>query len=149
YPLNDAAETVNEIGSSISRVMGGTSGIIYNIFCKAAYAQLKADSHSVVTPMQWADALEAGIAAVSKYGGASVGHRTLLDALTPALLVLRERLTAGDDPVDAFVLSSQAALDGAESTKHMQAQVTLDSMLFLSEYWIQHGCVFSVRSFPF
>lgn len=28
YPLNDAAETVNEIGSSIRRVMGGTSGIM-------------------------------------------------------------------------------------------------------------------------
>ena len=29
YPLNDAAETVNEIESSIGRVMGGTSGILY------------------------------------------------------------------------------------------------------------------------
>lgn len=29
YPLNDAAETVNEIGSSMGRVMGGTSGILY------------------------------------------------------------------------------------------------------------------------
>jgi hypothetical protein len=29
YPLNDAAETVGEIGSSIRRVMGGTSGIMY------------------------------------------------------------------------------------------------------------------------
>lgn len=28
YPLNDAAETVNEIGASIRRVMGGTSGIL-------------------------------------------------------------------------------------------------------------------------
>lgn len=122
YPLNDAAETVNEIASSISRVMGGTSGIIYDIFCKAAYAWLKANSHSVVTPLQWADALEAAIAAVSKYGGASAGYRTLLDALIPASAVLKERLSAGDDPVNAFVLSSEAALAGAESTKHMQAQ---------------------------
>ncbi|CAL5442524.1 unnamed protein product [Camellia sinensis] len=151
YPLNDAAETVNEIASSISRVMGGTSGIIYDIFCKAAYAWLKANSHSVVTPLQckmisdakvpkpfrvngmtiWllndpfgigADALEAAIAAVSKYGGASAGYRTLLDALIPASAVLKERLSAGDNPVNAFVLSSEAALAGAESTKHMQAQ---------------------------
>lgn len=28
YPLNDAAETVNEIGVTIGRVMGGTSGIL-------------------------------------------------------------------------------------------------------------------------
>ncbi|XP_059640733.1 putative 3,4-dihydroxy-2-butanone kinase isoform X2 [Cornus florida] len=122
YPLNDDAETVNEIGSSIRRVMGGTSGILYNIFFKAAYAHLKANNNSVVTPVQWADALDAAIAAVSKYGGASAGYRTLLDALIPASSVLKERLRAGDDPVNAFVLSSQAALDGAESTKHMQAQ---------------------------
>uniref|UniRef100_A0A7N0VA95 3,4-dihydroxy-2-butanone kinase n=1 Tax=Kalanchoe fedtschenkoi TaxID=63787 RepID=A0A7N0VA95_KALFE len=47
YPLNDAAETVNEMGSSIQRVMGGTSGILYNIFCKAAYAKLKTSSKPV------------------------------------------------------------------------------------------------------
>lgn len=122
YPLNDAAETVNEIGSSIRKVMGGTSGIIYNIFCKAAYAQLKANTQSVATSKQWAEALQASIAAVSKYGGASAGYRTLLDALIPASTVLQERLTAGDDPSTAFVLSSEAALDGAESTRHMQAQ---------------------------
>ncbi|KAK4567281.1 hypothetical protein RGQ29_003194 [Quercus rubra] len=122
YPLNDAAETVNEIGSSIRRIMGGTSGIIYNIFCKAAYAQLKASSQPVVTAKQWAEALEASIAAISKYGGASAGYRTLLDALIPASAMLQERLNAGDDPCVAFVLSSEAALAGAESTKHMQAQ---------------------------
>ncbi|KAM7479594.1 hypothetical protein LguiA_027807 [Lonicera macranthoides] len=122
YPLNDPAETVNEIGSSIRRVMGGTSGIIYDIFCKAAYAQLKANSHSVIKPAHWTDALEAAVAAISKYGGASAGYRTLLDALIPASTVLKERLAAGDDAVEAFVLSSQAAVDGAESTKDMQAQ---------------------------
>ncbi|CAN6577755.1 unnamed protein product [Malus baccata var. baccata] len=124
YPLNDATETVNEIGSSIRRVMGGTSGILYVIFCKAAYAQLKSSTQSVVTSKNWAEALEASIAAVSKYGGASAGYRTMLDALIPASTVLQERLKAGDDPVTAFLLSSEAALDGAESTKNMEAQVS-------------------------
>ncbi|XP_027125854.1 putative 3,4-dihydroxy-2-butanone kinase [Coffea eugenioides] len=122
YPLNDPAETVNEIGSSIRRVMGGTSGILYDIFCKAAYAQLKAKGKSVITPMHWAGALEAAIAAVSKYGGANAGYRTMLDALIPASSVLKERLAAGDNPVDAFVLSAEAATAGAVSTKDMQAQ---------------------------
>ena len=34
-----------------------------------------------------------------------------------------QRLDAGDDPIDAFVLSSEAAVAGAESTIHMRAQV--------------------------
>lgn len=37
-----------------------------------------------------AEALEAAIAAVSKYGGATAGCRTLLDALIPASAVLKE-----------------------------------------------------------
>ncbi|KAH8491965.1 hypothetical protein H0E87_021525 [Populus deltoides] len=94
----------------------------YTIFCKAACVQLKANTQSVVTSKQWAEALEASIAAVSKYGGASAGFRTLLDALIPASAVLQERLNAGDDPCTAFLLSSEAAVAGAESTKHMQAQ---------------------------
>ncbi|XP_062173884.1 putative 3,4-dihydroxy-2-butanone kinase [Alnus glutinosa] len=36
--------------------------------------------------------------------------------------MLQERLNAGDVPHTAFVLSSEAALAGAEATKHMQAQ---------------------------
>ncbi|KAL9669996.1 hypothetical protein QQ045_007546 [Rhodiola kirilowii] len=121
YHLNDAAETINEMASSIQRVMGGTSGILYNIFCKAAYAKLKR-GNKPVTAKEWSDTLEASIAAVSKYGGASAGYRTMLDALIPASLVLKERLNAGDDPSTAFMLSAEAARAGAESTQDMQAQ---------------------------
>ncbi|KAF5795662.1 putative phosphotransferase with an alcohol group as acceptor, FAD-AMP lyase (cyclizing) [Helianthus annuus] len=122
YPLNDAAETINEIGSSIRRVMGGTSGILYDIFCKAAYAQLKPNNQSEITPLQWADAFEGAISAVMLYGGAAAGYRTMLDALIPASTLLKQRLTIGDDPLDAFLTSSHAAIEGAESTKHMEAQ---------------------------
>ncbi|KAG0476310.1 hypothetical protein HPP92_012726 [Vanilla planifolia] len=120
YPLNDAARTINEIGVTIGRVMGGTSGILYEIFCRAAYASLKGTPQ--VTSKQWTKALDAAIAAVSKYGGAYAGYRTMLDALIPASTVLKERLNAGDDPVTAFVLSAEAAWSGAESTINMQAQ---------------------------
>ncbi|OVA01125.1 Dak phosphatase [Macleaya cordata] len=72
---------------------------------------------------------EASIAAVSKYGGASAGYRTMLDALIPASAVHQERLNAGDDPSTAFVLSSEAALSGAESTRDMQAQAGRSSYI--------------------
>ncbi|XP_078170687.1 putative 3,4-dihydroxy-2-butanone kinase isoform X2 [Carex rostrata] len=127
YPMNDAAETVNEIGATIRRVMGGTSGILYDILCKAAYANLKGRLEP--TAQEWATALEASLAAVSKYGGARAGFRTMLDALIPACTVLKERLDAGDDAVTAFVLSSEAAMNGAESTKNMQAQAGRSSYI--------------------
>ncbi|KAM0014072.1 putative phosphotransferase with an alcohol group as acceptor, FAD-AMP lyase (cyclizing) [Helianthus debilis subsp. tardiflorus] len=122
YPLNDAAETINEIGASIRRVMGGTSGILYDIFCKAAYARLKPNNQSEITPLQWADAFEGAISAIMLYGGAAAGYRTMLDALIPASTLLKQRLTIGDDPLNAFLTSSNAAIEGAESTKHMEAQ---------------------------
>ncbi|VFQ93955.1 unnamed protein product [Cuscuta campestris] len=122
YPLNDPAETVNEIGSTIERVMGGTSGIIYSILCKAAYVSLKAEIQAGCSAVHWADALQAGIAAVSRYGGARAGYRTLLDALVPAASTLKERLNAGDNSTEAFIASADAAVSGAESTKNMQAQ---------------------------
>ncbi|KAI3970180.1 hypothetical protein MKW92_003054 [Papaver armeniacum] len=57
YPPNDATETINEIASSIRRVMGGT--ILTSFSCadttysrKAAYAKLKENSESVVSPKQ-------------------------------------------------------------------------------------------------
>ncbi|XP_010465835.1 PREDICTED: putative 3,4-dihydroxy-2-butanone kinase [Camelina sativa] len=122
YPLNDAAETVNEIGSSIKRAMGGTSGIIYHLLCKAAYAELKANAQSEVTAKHWSEALKSSITSVSKYGGATAGYRTMLDALIPASQVLEEKLSAGEDPISAFILSAEAATAGAESTIQMQAQ---------------------------
>ncbi|KQK13501.1 hypothetical protein BRADI_1g10550v3 [Brachypodium distachyon] len=127
YPMNDAAGTINEIGATIRKVMGGTSGILYDILCKAAYASLK--QSTTITAYEWADALEASIAAVSKYGGASAGYRTMLDALIPASTVLKQSLKAGDDPVTAFIASSEAASAGAESTKQMQAKAGRSSYI--------------------
>ncbi|KAH9532374.1 hypothetical protein CY35_19G089900 [Sphagnum magellanicum] len=121
YPLNDAAETVHQLGCSIRSVTGGTSGILYDIFCRAAYASLKENATGTVSAIKWSLAFESGVAAVSRYGGASAGHRTLLDALIPASTALKERLAAQEDPVRAFIFAAKAAVAGAEATKSMPA----------------------------
>ncbi|PKA52205.1 Putative 3,4-dihydroxy-2-butanone kinase [Apostasia shenzhenica] len=123
YLLNDAARTVKQLGHSIRRVMGGTSGTLYKMLSIAAYLSLK-EAPTITSKQLGANALEASIAAISKYGGAGAGHRTMLDALIPAVTVLKERLDAGENPVAAFVLSAKAAWNGAESTVNMKAQVT-------------------------
>lgn len=38
--MNDAAGTINEIGATVRRVMGGTSGILYDICFIGAYGLL-------------------------------------------------------------------------------------------------------------
>jgi dihydroxyacetone kinase len=121
YPVNDAAATVHEIGCSIRRVTGGTSGILYDIFTRAAYVILK-EGGGPVTAKKWAASFEAAVAAVGKYGGASAGHRTLLDALIPASTTLQQKLAAGEDQFKAFHDAADAAKAGAAATKSMLAQ---------------------------
>jgi dihydroxyacetone kinase len=43
--------------------------------------------------------------------------------------VLKQSLKAGDDPVTAFIASSEAASAGAESTKQMQAKAGRSSYI--------------------
>ncbi|MCO5548202.1 hypothetical protein L7F22_001659 [Adiantum nelumboides] len=99
----------------------------YDIFCKAAYSSLKEKSSSIVSAKNWADALDAAVSAVSKYGGASTGFRTMLDALIPAAACLQEKLNLGEDAERAFLSAAKAAYEGAESTVRMQAQVHSNS----------------------
>ncbi len=63
----------------------------------------------------WPDALKDGVARVQSYGGASLGDRTLLDALIPALDVL----ATGGLPAAAA-----AAREGARATAGMDRAAT-------------------------
>lgn len=58
--------------------------------------------------------------------------------------LLPQGLTVGNDPVDAFFLSAEAALAGAQSTKQMQAQVILVYPLLFKIY-ISHefSCIYT------
>ncbi|GBG69313.1 hypothetical protein CBR_g4012 [Chara braunii] len=121
YPLNDAATTIRELGRTIGIHMGGTSGALYDIFLRAAYAHLKGVPH--IKPSDWVHAFEAGTEAIKKYGRAKRGDRSMLDALLPAVDTLKEHVVRGrSNPVTAFLEAAKAARFGAESTKHMDAQ---------------------------
>lgn len=123
YPLNDSQGTVREIGATIQRTMGGTSGVLYDIFCRAAVAKMnEGASGGGCTPHQWGTAFEAAVSAVTRYGGATEGFRTMQDALLPAVKTLQQRLQEGRSPRSAFLDAAKAARDGAEATKGMQAQ---------------------------
>ena len=62
--------------------MGGSSGALYSIFLNALAATLAASGD--ISPKAAALAFSAGVGAISKYGGATAGYRTMLDALIPA-----------------------------------------------------------------
>ena len=109
------------LARSVQVHMGGTSGAIYNILFTAAGTSLAEAEDGRPTLVRILNALEAGLAAVQKYGGAVPGDRTLVDALVP-FLNSAKTIDASSPPesVKASLLESLArAEEGAEGTKGM------------------------------
>jgi len=82
-PLAAADQLCLAIGERLGRTAGGSSGVLMSIFFTAAGSEM-ARSKS------WHAALESGIAALLRYGGAKTGDRTMLDALVPAVAALEQ-----------------------------------------------------------
>lgn len=101
-PLADATQLFRAIGNELSQTMGGSSGVILAIFFGATG---DACASGKPTPM----ALLAGLERISQVGGASLGDRTMIDALDPALRALGE----------GWAKAAEAARAGAESTAKM------------------------------
>jgi len=101
-PLADPTQLYRAIGMELSQTMGGSSGVLLAIFFTAA-------GDASASGKDWIGALSAGLDRVMQVGGAAPGHRTLIDALAPALAALPQGLPA----------AATAARAGADSTAAM------------------------------
>lgn len=98
-PLADLTQLYRAIGLELSQTMGGSSGVLLAIFFSAAGDAASSGQSNV-------QALKNGLARVQEVGGAHLGDRTMIDALTPALEALPE----------SFVAAAKAARAGADHT---------------------------------
>jgi dihydroxyacetone kinase len=103
-PLADRPALLHRLSALVSVSMGGSSGVLISILLTAAATALEEG-------LQLIPALERGGEAMQRYGGASLGDRTMLDALLPALA----KLTAGAGLASA----AAAAAEGARATSTM------------------------------
>ncbi|KAH6613007.1 dihydroxyacetone kinase [Boeremia exigua] len=112
-PLTDVVSLLTSITSSIESNMDGTSGALYAIFLNNLTRYFKSHAHEPTTVNSgfWSDALDTALAALGRYTPATVGDRTLMDALIPFTTTLR---TAG------LHEASLAAREGAEKTRFMR-----------------------------
>ncbi|XP_065611580.1 triokinase/FMN cyclase [Cyrtonyx montezumae] len=97
--------------------MGGSSGVLYGLFLTAAAHPLHNRSDLPV----WADAVDAGIEAMQRYGGAAPGDRTMLDALCAAAQALSALRSPGANLLTVLASAVERAEAAAESTRHMEA----------------------------
>ena len=122
YPLDDVGLLARAIGNTIRKNMGGTSGVLYDIFFTAAADKLtkvangKAPSCELVLV-----GFSTGVHAMMQYGGARAGDRTMLDALVPALTMGSATFISKKSSVEIATEAAKAAVNGAEDTKNMKA----------------------------
>lgn len=98
-PLADHTQLYRALGQELSQTMGGSSGVLLAIFFAAA-------GDAAASGLSMTGALKAGLTRMQEIGGASLGDRTMVDALHPALEALDESMAK----------AAQAARAGADHT---------------------------------
>ncbi|WP_336320425.1 dihydroxyacetone kinase subunit DhaL [Streptomyces lavendofoliae] len=101
-------------GRQLISTVGGASGPLYGTLLRRAGKAL--GDAAEVAPVQLAEALRVGVAAVAQLGGAKAGDKTMLDALEPAVEALAESLG------ESFAAAAEAAYRGALATVPMRAR---------------------------
>lgn len=105
-PMADGADLLAVLSDIKSKLMGGSSGVLFAIMFANASTEFGRSG-------DWAKSLAAGLDAMETYGGATSGDRTMIDALRPAF----EALVAGE----GLAVAATRARAGAEATGQMQS----------------------------
>ncbi|NXW71906.1 TKFC cyclase, partial [Hirundo rustica] len=111
------AQLLSALADVLLEQMGGSSGVLYGLFLTAAAQSLRGRSDSPA----WADAMDAGIEAMQRYGGAAPGDRTMLDSLFAAAQALHSLRSPGANLLEVLAAAVRSAEAAAEATRHMEA----------------------------
>ena len=107
-------------GKTLVATVGGASGPLWGSAFKHAERALheaeEFDGHAL------AEGLDAAVDGVVELGAAALGDKTMVDALQPAAVALRDALESGESLAQAAQAAADAAQRGAEATVPMQAR---------------------------
>jgi triose/dihydroxyacetone kinase / FAD-AMP lyase (cyclizing) len=115
YHWDSIPATLKELGHTLRRELGGSSGPLYGVLFLRCATVLGDLGTTGLT--QWAEALDQGCRAISELGGAKPGDRTMLDALDPFAKTLRR---VGKPERQAVLAAAAAAEHGADATAQMK-----------------------------
>jgi phosphoenolpyruvate---glycerone phosphotransferase subunit DhaL len=112
-------EMFKKIGMIIMSTVGGSSGVLYgSAYIKAA---ITIGDQTEMDIRLLCNVLEAKLNAIMERGNAQPGFKTMIDALYPAVNRLKAALENGLDHCAALQELKQGAIEGADSTKDMEA----------------------------
>jgi len=115
------------IAGAVRRAIAGSSGPFYATALLRAAAALRAGE--APSPIAWAEAFRAGVAAIADLGGARPGDRTMLDALHPAVEAFAAAVDRGEQPALAWAAAVAAADAGVTATAAMRPRLGRASYL--------------------
>jgi phosphoenolpyruvate---glycerone phosphotransferase subunit DhaL len=107
-------------GRTLVSTVGGASGPLWGSALRSGGRTL-GDQAAFDGP-QLVEVLAAALASVKDLGTASLGDKTMVDALEPAVNTLRERIAAGDPLPEALNQAAAAAEVGMRATIPIQAR---------------------------
>ncbi|KAJ3129210.1 hypothetical protein HK098_002194 [Nowakowskiella sp. JEL0407] len=119
--LDNASETFVAISQILEQCMGGSSGALYCLFFDSLANKLSVDVNPSIA--NWASGLCAGVNALTLYGGAKLGDRTMLDSLIPAVTTFAEKVKNNTEFHVAVSEAKDAAITGCEKTKEIETAV--------------------------
>jgi len=144
----DMKTLFNDVGMVVLNSVGGAMGALYGTFflkmAQEGAGKVELGLSDLVRMFQTA---EQGLLDIGK---ASLGDKTLIDTLSPAVRALEQSANAGQSLAEAMENFEQAAQKGMESTKDMLAKMGRASRL--GERTIGHqdagatSCYFILRS---
>ena len=109
-----------DIGMSMINNMGGASGVLFGTFFLASVkGEENLDSLNLE---KLAHLFEKGLDGVKQRGRATVGDKTMIDALEPAINGLKKKASETDDLCEAMKYAANCAEQGLENTKQLVAK---------------------------
>ncbi|MFC4223999.1 dihydroxyacetone kinase family protein [Lysinibacter cavernae] len=102
-------------GQAWAEFAGGTSGVLWGAALEGAGSALT-DSREAYTPTDFVAAADGFATAITDLGRATIGDKTLVDALLPFVEALREQVAAGTDFASAWSTAAAVATERAAAT---------------------------------
>jgi dihydroxyacetone kinase-like protein len=110
----DIGTIFKTIGMTLISTVGGAGGPLYGTFF--LQAGMKTAGKMELDLADWTEALDAALSGVIMRGKAELGDKTMVDALTPAIAVLKQSISEGRPIHQALERSAEAARKGMEDT---------------------------------
>jgi len=119
-PADCACAVFRNVEETLAAEMGGAAGVIFGAFFGGIGRA--AETVNLLTASGYALALQSALTDVKRWGKASPGDKTLVDALAPATIAATQSAAEQATLAETARHAATAARAGAEGTRSMEAR---------------------------